>query len=129
MRQLLLPVIIASLPALNVHAQGLRAVRPLPGYMCMMLSTPPAPTIEAIRQVPVRSGPSASAPPAGWAPSVVLVPSPLEATNGYLQATFADGHKGWIAAYDLKPWSSPYNPNRHCIPSVMSDNGFGFDFR
>jgi hypothetical protein len=129
MRYGTLAMAIGCLLALNTQAQGLRAVRPLSGYACMMLSSPPAATINSIRQVPVRSSPSASGSPAGWAPSVVLVSIPLEAANGFLEATFPDGHKGWIAASDLKPWSSPYNPNRRCIPSVMSDGGFGFDFR
>ncbi len=88
MRYGTLAMAIGCLLALNTQAQGLRAVRPLSGYACMMLSSPPAATINSIRQVPVRSSPSASGSPAGWAPSVVLVSIPLEAANGFLEATF-----------------------------------------
>lgn len=111
------------------HAQGLEAVRPLPGYTCMMLAHPPEPTLDPTRGVPVRNKPSSSAPVVSWSPSVVLVTFPLDATAGFLQAVFADHHTGWISASDLKPWSTPYKPNRRCYPSVMSNGTYGFDFR
>lgn len=129
MRRFFFYALFAAAPVLDAHAQGLRAVRLLPGYSCMMLSAPPAATVEAIRQVPVRAEPSVSAPVTGISPTVVLMANPLVANGAFLQATFADHHTGWIAASDLKPWSTPYNPGQRCIPSVMSNGTYGFDFR
>lgn len=128
MRHLLLAMALLSDATSGAYAQGLRAVQPLPGYMCMMLSAPPADTIEQIPQIPVRGSPSAAAPVTGFSPSVVLVQSPLQATSGFLQAVFADKHTGWIAAADLKPWSTPYKQNQRCYPSMMSNGTYGYAF-
>jgi hypothetical protein len=128
MRRLLLVTVLLSHAVSSAYAQGLRAVQPLPGYMCMMLSAPPADTIEQIPQIPVRGSPSAAAPVTGFSPSVVLVQSPLQVTSGFLHAVFADKHIGWIAAADLKPWSTPYKQNQRCYPSMMSNGTYGYAF-
>lgn len=129
MIRLIFAVVAFMLTSYVGHSQGLRAVRPLPGYTCMKIAAPPAASIEAIRQVPVRAEPVASSPVTGVSPSVVLVSFPLVTSGGYLQATFADHHTGWIAADDLKPWSTPYKPSQRCVPSVMTNGTFGFDFQ
>ncbi len=127
MRQIFLAAILVTLAGLEASAQGLQAVRPLPGYTCMQVANPPAPTLDPTQGVPVRNIPSLSAPVASWAPSVVLVTFPLETRAGFLQALFADKHTGWILASDLKPWSNPYNLRRRCVPSIMSNGTVGFD--
>jgi len=111
------------------HAQDLKAVRPLPGYVCMALALTPEQTADPTRGVPVRDIPSLSAPVASWAPSMLVVVVPQQPTAGFLQVVFADGHKGWLQAAALKPWNSPTNPSRRCVPSVMSDGGIGFGFQ
>lgn len=128
MRQLLLALVVVSASAPAAFSQGLRAVQPLPGYTCMMLSSPPAASIEQIPQVPVRSAPSVDAPITSILPSVVVVPFPLQATSGFLLAVFDEKHKGWVSAAALKLWSSPYNQKRRCYPSIMSNGSYGFDF-
>jgi len=122
--------LLALLPLLGVaHAQGLKAVRPLPGHVCMALALTPEQVADPTRGVPVRDVPSLSAPVASWAPSMLAMPAPQQPTAGFLQVVFADGHKGWVQAASLKPWSSPTNPSRRCVPSVMSDGGIGFGFQ
>lgn len=129
MLRLFLAAALIPLLGQGAYSQGLRAVQALPGYTCMTLANPPPATLDPTKGTPVRDAPSQTAPIASWSPSIVLVSVPLQATSGFLQAVFADKHTGWIAAADLRPWSSPNNPNRRCIPSVMSDGGLGFDFR
>jgi len=122
--------LFALLTLLGVaHAQGLKVVRPLPGYVCMALALTPEQTADPTRGVPVRDIPSLSAPVASWAPSMLVVPMPQQPTAGFLQVVFADGHKGWVQVAALKPWNSPTNPSRRCVPSVMSDGGIGFGFQ
>lgn len=111
------------------HAQFLRAVRPLPGYVCMQLALSPEEAADPTKGVPVRDTPSLSVRIAGWAPSVVVMPAPQQPTSGFLQVMFPDKRRGWVQAAALKPWSSVYNPNQHCIPSIMSDGLIGFDFK
>jgi hypothetical protein len=129
MRSFLLAMSLATIFPGGVDAQGLQAVRPLPSYTCMMLAAPPAETVQAIPRIAVRQAPFSSAPILSWAPTVVLVSEPVVLQGGFLKATFADHHTGWIQATELKPWSTPYNPSRRCIPSTMSNGSFGFDFR
>lgn len=111
------------------HAQGLHALRPLPGYVCMQLALSPEQAADPTKGVPVRDTPSSSVRIASWAPSIVVMPAPQQPTAGFLQVMFADKHRGWVQAAALKPWSSSYNPGQHCIPSVMSDGLIGFDFK
>jgi len=128
MRLYVLALALALSGVCSSQAQGLQAVRPMPGYACMMLSAPPAETVQAIRQVPVRQAPSFTAPILSVSPTVVLVSDPAVVSDGFLRATFADRHVGWIQVSALKPWSSASNPSRRCVPSVMSNGSLGFDF-
>lgn len=111
-----------------VRAQGLHAVRPLPGSVCMQLSLTPNQTSDPSLGIPIRESPSTSARILGWTPSVVAAPSAQQATAGFIQVLFPDGRLGWVQASALKPWSSPTNPKRRCIPSIMSDGMIGYDF-
>jgi len=111
------------------HAQGLHAVRPLPGYVCMKLALSPEEFSDLTKAVPVRDTPSLSVRIAGWLPSVVVMPVPQQPTSGFLQVVFADSRRGWVQAVAIKPWSSIYNPDQRCIPSVMSNGLIGFDFK
>ena len=111
------------------HAQGLHAVRPLPGYVCMQLALSPEEVADPTKGVPVRDTPSLAVRIAGWVPSVVVMPAPQQPTAGFLQVVFADSRRGWVQAAAIKPWSSTYNPGQRCIPSVMSNGLIGFDFK
>jgi len=111
------------------HAQGLHAVRSMPGYVCMQLALSPEEAADPTKGVPVRETPSLSVRIVSWAPTVVVMPAPQQPTAGFLQVEFADKHLGWVPAAAIKPWSSIYNPGRRCIPSIMSDGLIGFDFK
>ena len=129
MRQTIMAA-FALLPfSMPVHAEGLHAVRPLPGYVCMQLALTPEENMDPIRGVPVRASPSFSDAVASWAPSVVVAPNPQQPTSGFLQVLLPNGHRGWIQAAALKPWTNPYSPNRRCTPSIMSNGAIGYDFK
>jgi len=112
-----------------VHAEGLHAVRPLPGYVCLKLALSPEQIADPTRGVPIRDIPALSGRIVGWVPSVVVAPASQQPNSGFVQVLFPDGHRGWAQAAALKPWSSEYNPDQRCIPSVMSNGLIAFDFR
>jgi len=120
-------VIALSIAAIgSIHAQGLSAVSPLPGYSCMRLNVAPGllynhPELD----VPVFAAPSSSAPVIGRAAEVMIVRSPQQPTDGYLQVLRPDKSTGWVWAKVLKPWTNPYAPSRRCEPAVMSDGLIG----
>ena len=129
MRQLIIAAFVFPTFGMTAHSEGLHAVRSLPGYVCMQLALTPEENTDPTRGVPVRTLPSSSDVVSSWAPSVLVVPSPQQPTSGFLQVLLPNGHRGWIQAAALKPWTNPYSPNRRCIPSVMSNGGIGYDFR
>lgn len=111
------------------QAEGLHAIRPLSGYVCMQLALSPEENKDPTRSVPVRDTPSLSVPVSSWAPSLLVVPNPQQPTAGFLQVVFSDGHRGWVRDAALKLWRSPTNPDRRCLPSIMSNGLIGFDFK
>lgn len=116
-----IPVIRPSVDRndLVVQAQGVRASRPLPGYACMMLSSPDA-------SPPVLQTPSATAPRIGIASYTVIAADPVQAMNGYIRVLHLDGRQGWIDARQVRPWRSASDPSATCTPSLMSDGRPGF---
>ena len=129
MNRLYLAVFTSAFVFGTANAQGLRPIRPLPGYVCLQLALSPEEIADPARGVPARDVPSLSGRIVGWAASVVFAPADQQPNAGFLQIVFPDGHRGWVRDIALKPWRSPSNPNRKCIPSVMSDGLIGFDFK
>lgn len=119
-------ILLATLVPGPVQSEGLRAVHPLPGYVCMQLTLTPAQIVDPKVGVPVREAPSRSATIAGYAATTVIVQSPPQARNGFLQVLRPDGELGWIEAGYLRPWTNPYAPNARCVPSMMSNGKPGF---
>lgn len=117
---------LVLLSGVSAHAQGLQAVRPLPGYVCMQLALSPEQLTDPKVGVPVRDAPSRSAHVAGFAASTVIVATPQEPTSGFLRVLKRDGQTGWIEASYLKPWKNPFVPSARCVPSIMSDGQPGF---
>ena len=111
-----------------VQAQGLQAIRPLPGFECMSLKLTPEQIASPRTHVPVLAAPSTSAPVAWTAGSIVIVRAPQVPTNGFLEALSPGGQLGWIQIGYLRPWRNPYVPGRQCVPSMMSDGKPGFEF-
>ena len=118
-----LPAVVALSGAAS--ADGLHAVRPLVGYVCMQLTLSPQQIMDN-QEVLVRDTPSPAGRVIGAAASVVVAPSPQQPTNGYLQMVFRTGKTGWVPATALKPWQSMYKPDQGCVPSIMSDGLIGF---
>lgn len=118
-------LLAASVPVL-AQAEGLHAVHPIPGYVCMQLALTSAQIVDPKIGVPVREAPSRSATIAGYAATTVIVQSPPQAKDGFLQVLRPDGELGWIEAGYLRPWTNPYAPNARCVPSLMSNGKPGF---
>ena len=110
------------------HAQGVRAIRPLPGYTCMSLNLTEEQARDFNATPPVLQAPSPSAAKIGLASAVVIVADPVRTENGYMSMLMLDGRSGWIQASKLRPYRSPSNPPAHCVPSMMSNGRPGFAF-
>ena len=108
-------------------AQGIHAVEPLPGYVCMELALAPDQYTDPKVGVPIRETPSRSAPIASYAATIVIVQASRHLTTGFLQVLRPNGANGWIEASYLRPWHSQYNPHGQCTPSLMSNGKPGFD--
>lgn len=113
--------------ATGASAQGLRAVKPIPGYMCMRLKLTHEQVVDRSFAVPVFVGPSASSGRLGNASAIVIVKSPLHTENGFAEILFPNGRPGWITKDVLAPYATTEYPNAHCTPSVMSNGRIGFN--
>ena len=112
----------------TAHAQGLHAVRPLPGYACMSLNL----TEDQVRDFnalpPVMQQPSPTAPKLGVAGAIVITADPARLTNGYAAVLMPDGRSGWVQADRLHLYHNAANPTVRCVPSMMSNGKPGFAF-
>lgn len=113
----------------TAHAEYLSAIRPLPGNDCMQLALTREQISDPNLSVPVRDIPSSSGRILAEAATVLIVPTSQKPAAGFLQVLLSDGRRGWVQAAVLKPWRSSASPNRHCVPSVMSNGSIGFDVK
>jgi len=113
----------------TAHSEYLSATRPLQGNDCMQLALTSEQISDPNLSVPVRDTPSASGRILAEAATVLIVPTSQKPAAGFLQVLLSDGRRGWVQAAILKPWRSSTNPNRHCIPSIMSNGTIGFDVK
>jgi len=109
------------------HAQGVRVVRPVPGYMCMLLSPEDEQATVQSQLPPVLAGPSPSAERIGYPSGIVFVTSPLHQVAGYVEMLRLNGQTGWIEANHLRPWHPMNNTSSKCVPSLMSNGRLGAD--
>ena len=107
-------------------AQGLTAVKPLPGYACMRLKLTHEQVADRNLQIPVFVGPSVSSGKLGNASAIVLVRAPLRVENGFAEILFPDGRTAWLSRDLLEPYATSEFPNAHCTPSLMSNGKPGF---
>ena len=121
---------IAVLGALSStsHAQGLRAVRPIDGYICMDLNRTEAQMFDPAASVVVRESPQPYARTIGVAAATAIV-SQEPAVNGYRQVLLFDSKPGWVLARDLKPSRDLSGAGKTCVPSVMSNGRLGITYR
>lgn len=111
------------------HAEYLSAVQSIPKSVCMQLNLSREQIADPKLSVPVRDIPSSSGHVLAEAATTLIVPAAQRPTEGFLQVLLSDGRHGWVQAAALKPWRSPTNPDRRCIPSVISNGLIGFDVK
>lgn len=127
MHRLIVATLLAVvMSAAASRAQGLKAVRRLPGYACMVLNLSQQQMRDDALHVPVFAEPSPSSSKVGDASAVVIATSPLNVVRGFGEVLFPNGRQGWIEAKMLRPYSSASDPNAHCTPSLMSNGRPGF---
>jgi hypothetical protein len=117
-------VTIAQLPGAIAAASP--ASKPIPGYQCMMLNLTEQQSMDPSVHIPVRSSPSDSSPPVGWAGAVVAVRKPMTVVNGYAPMLCPDGRDLWIAASALRPYHSLGDPKATCVPVTLPNGRVGF---
>ncbi|MDT8278893.1 hypothetical protein RQ734_22845 [Roseomonas mucosa] len=109
-------------------AEGLHAVRPIPGYACMQLNLTEKQMFDYNSLPPVREQPSSSSHSIGVASGIVITENPVREENGFVAMMLANGKKGWVAADKLQPYHSSSNPPARCVPSIMSNGRIGLAF-
>ena len=108
------------------YGQGIHAVSPLPGYVCMQLTLTPAQLTDPKVGAPVREAPSRSSRIVAYAANTMIVQWPQEPTDGFLKVVWPGGQGGWMEAGYLRPWKNPFVPSDRCVPSIMSNGKPGF---
>ncbi len=110
----------------HAAAQGLHAVSPMPGYVCMQLTLTPAQLTDPKVGAPVRETPSPSGRIIAYAANTMIVQSPQEPTSGFLEVLWPGGRSGWMEVGYLRPWKNAFVPSDRCVPSIMSNGKPGF---
>jgi hypothetical protein len=123
-------ILMAALSALAVcptlgKAEGLTAVKPVPGLACMLLDDHDLAVMDQSQLPPVRSAPSAAAQTIGYPTEIVFVKWPLQEQAGYAAMVRLNGQSGWIEADKLQPWHAMNGRPATCIPSLMSNGHLG----
>jgi len=108
------------------YGQGLHAVSPMPGYVCMQLTLTPAQLTDPKVGAPVREGPSRSSQILAYAANTMIVQWPQKPADGFLEVVWPGGRSGWMEAGYLRPWRNPFVPSDRCVPSIMSNGKPGF---
>lgn len=127
----LLIATLAATACLNAPpclAQGTRAVRALPGYICMTLNITDAQAQDFKFHVPFYSAPDSSSQAVGFASSQVAIRYPTHKVNGFMEALFPTGARAWIAANYVRPYHSALDPSAKCVPVIMMNGRQGFSY-
>ncbi len=107
------------------RAQGLQAVRPAPGLVCMSLDEHALTATQQSKLPPVLAEPRAGAEKIGHPTSIVFVKSPEVHRNGCIATVRLNGQTGWFEASHLRPWHPANGGSATCTPSVMSNGRLG----
>jgi hypothetical protein len=126
MRTFILGLIAAGALAPTAHAEEVRAVRTLDGYVCMNLNLPDARMRDpAAPRVPIRVAPSPDAAVGTLATPIVIARTPEHVVDGYAEVLQLTGKPGWIEANMIVPYRSASNPFARCTPSLLSNGRIG----
>ena len=109
------------------NAEHPTVVGPLPGYGCMVLNLTEQQSMDPSTHVPVRGGPSDTAPVSGYASGIMVVPMPLRSKNGFTQVLFGSGTILWIQSSMLRPYYSLGDPAAKCRAVRLSNGKPSFD--
>ena len=91
--------LIAGAFASAAHAQDVRAVRALDGYVCMNLNLPDARMRDpAAPRVPIRVAPRPDAAVGTLATPIVITKTPEHVVDGFAEVLQLTGKPGWIEA-------------------------------
>ena len=112
-------LVTLGLMVFSTSVQAQNAAKRIPGYRCMMLNITEQQSMDPAFHVSLKSAPSASAPEAGWAGSIVIVHEPVTPENGFLMMLKPNGQTAWIRADEVKAYRPAAEPNTHCIPEVL----------
>ena len=107
------------------HAQGLRAVRSIPGYVCMQLNVSDAALVSPQTEVPIYDQPSATGRKVALAANTMIVED-QPTVSGFRRVLRFNGETGWMDARFLRPWVDKFSPGTQCVPSIMSNGKPGF---
>jgi hypothetical protein len=118
---LFLLTMVTQIVSTNSHAQGLTAVEPIPGFVCMNLAISHEQVVDRSFFVPVYSAPSPTATQVGTSSIIPFIKEPFQPREAYQQMLTLGGQLVWIETKWLKPWSSPSNPKATCTPWLMSN--------
>ncbi len=94
----------------------------------MRLNLPREQMVRRDLNVPIYAAPNIQSARIGNASAALIVKSPVNAENGFVQLLFFNGQEGWIQGALLKPYATPEIPNARCTPAVLSNGRIGFDY-
>lgn len=109
----------------SAFAEGLRAVRPIPGYICMQLNVSDADLVSSQTEVPIYDQPSATGRRVALAANIIIVEN-QPVVSGFRKVLRLNGETGWMDARYLRPWADRSTPGTQCVPSIMSNGKPGF---
>jgi hypothetical protein len=103
----IIPLALFLLTAPLAHAEGIWAIRPEPGLVCMVATTRPPPQI--LEQ------PRADAQALATAGPVVLAVTPQHVDSGYVEIERPNRQTGWVQQTALSAGPAA------CVPVLMSN--------
>jgi hypothetical protein len=124
-----LPVFALACTLMPVAAYTQEVVRPVPGYICTLLSPEDLQIADPSELPPVLAGPSPTAERLGIPTMITIVKWPRHQVGGYIEMLRANGQTGWIEASHLRPWHSMDNTDGKCVPSLLSNGRVGTHIR
>ncbi|WP_291366532.1 hypothetical protein [Acetobacter sp. UBA5411] len=109
------------------HAAGLKAVKPLNGYRCMVIDAPDEVMMDFQHPIEMHEAPGEQSPTVSGISTVFAVAEPPETSGGFIKTMNFAFKPGWVSTKWVKPYEAVH-PGVKCVPSVMSDGKLGFDF-
>lgn len=109
------------------YAAGLKAVKPLNGYRCMVIDAPDEVMMDFQHPIEMHEAPSEQSPTVSGISTVFAVTDPQQVNNGFIKTMNFAFKPGWVSTKWVKPYETVH-PGVKCVPSVMTDGKLGFDF-